>query len=145
MNVLSQETCREFKYQAQFQVADNGKPGPNPSTDCALLLLVGSSQLVPTVMYEYKPTVHSDKMRVDSIALLEMLLQAHYCMRFYNTTVVLHCLTDLRTWFYFKTTLNSGGKLNVRWWHQFESAAETEEELVEHSKFIVSEVSCILG
>ena len=36
-SVLSGELKNKFKYQAQFQVANNRKSGPNPSTDTAIL------------------------------------------------------------------------------------------------------------
>ena len=94
-------------------------------------------------MYEYKPVVHQDPFRVDLLAMLEMLLQAHYRMRFYKIPVMLHCLTDLITWHYFKTSLNrSTSKFTIEWWHRIDGNDPlTDQELVEHTKFIVREVS----
>lgn len=105
-DILSGELKGEYKYHPQLQVANNRKSGQNPSADTAILVLFAAKYLIPTVMYKYKPTIHPDLSRVDVLPMMEMLLQAHYCMRYYNLQVVLHCLTDLKTWHYFPKQKN---------------------------------------
>ena len=71
------------------------------------------------------------------------LLQAHYCMRYYNLQVVLHCLTDLKTRHYFKISQNKRTSiLTIEWWHRIDGEDPiTEQQLAEHTKFVVREVS----
>ena len=141
--VLSGELKKDFKYYSQFQVADNLRAGQNPTTDTAIIMLATSQQCIPTVMYEYKPTVHTDPSRVDVLALMEVFLQAYYCIRYYKIQVVLHCLTDLKTWHYFKIALNKKtSRLNIAWSHRIEQEDQlSEDHLAEHSKFILHEAT----
>ena len=99
-------------------------------------------------MYEYKPIVHPDPYGVDVQALMEMLLQAHYCLRAYGIPVILHCLTDLLVWHYFKLSLNSTtSKLTIEWWYNIKINSETPltvQQLEDHTRFPVSEVYQLL-
>lgn len=74
---------------------------------------------IPVVVYEYKPAVHQDPERVNDCDLMEALLQASYCLRFYNVSQMIHCLTDLSTWHYFKVkrSTSSDKLMNIEWWH----------------------------
>ena len=94
-------------------------------------------------MYEYKPVVHQDYFRIDISAVIEVLLQAHYCMRYHKFDTVLHCLTDLRTWYYYKIRFNKGtSNLTLKWWFKIEQeGVVSENQLEEHAKFLVKEVS----
>ena len=145
--VLSKELRKEFQYQPQLEVANNSKSGQNPKTNTAVLVLVDSRRPYPVVMYEYKPVVHQDSSRVDVEAIIEMLLQTHYCMRYYKLKVVLHCLTDLKTWHYFKISQDERTtKLKIIWWHKIDFDDElTEQQLVDRTKFIISVVPDVLS
>lgn len=144
-NVLSGELKKSFKYQPQYEVVDNEKSGQNPSTDTCIVLLMESctKDSIPVVMYEYKPIVNPDPSRMDVSALIEMLLQAHYCMRTHNLDTVLHCLTDLKSWYYYKIGFNKGtSNLSLKWWFKIEQEdVVSENQLEEHAKFLVGEVS----
>ena len=78
-----------------------------------MLLLVRSAQLVPIIMYEYKPIVNPDEMRVDANGGMEMFLQANCCMRYHKRRILLHCLADLKMCFYFKIT--NSQRLSTEW------------------------------
>ena len=139
--VFSEELKQSFKFQTQYDVVKNEKSGQNPSTDACVIMLLDLEvgYCIPVVMYEYKPIVHSDRTRVDVSAMIEMLLQAHYCMRHHKIELVLHCLTDLKSWYYFKLQFNKvTSKLAIIWWCKIEHKGELSGNEVEnHAKFLL--------
>ena len=128
--------------------ADNKKRGQNPTSDTAIIALLESSatpldpRKIPVVVYEYKPAVHQDPKRVNDCDLMEALLQASYCLRFYNIPQMIHCLTDLSTWHYFKVKRStSSHKLNIEWWHLIDHTVSLNIEIVtKHAGFLITEV-----
>ena len=115
--------------------ANNKKRGQNPTSDTVIIMLLESSaasldpKKIPVVVYKYKPTVHQDPGRVNDYDLMETLLQASYCLRFYVSQMI-HCLTDLSTWHYFKVRSTSSGKLNIEWWHLIDNTFSLNMEIV---------------
>ena len=114
--VLSKELAKNFFYQNQYVVARNSKPGNNPSTDTAVLILNGNYK---KIVYGYKPVVHPTMDGVDVLALTEALLQANYVLRYYKVTSVLQSLTDLETWHYFKfSSRTTSLVISIDWYHK---------------------------
>lgn len=94
-----------FAIDLEFVVLENyHTQGRKPASDVAILykLEKGPQQrLLPRVLFEYKPKVHEDKDKVNGDQLIELLLQAHYCLATYKVASLLCCLTDMRVWHYF--------------------------------------------
>ena len=88
--ILSEELSKVMMYWNQMMTANNKKRGQNPTSDTAIIMLLESSaksldpKKIPVVVYEYKPVVHQDHGRVNDCDLVEALLQASYCLRFYH-------------------------------------------------------------
>ena len=119
----------------------------NPTSVTAIMLLESSAtpfnyKKIPVVVYEYKPVVHQDPRRVNGYDLMEALLQASYCLRFYNVPQIIHCLTYLSTWHYFKVKRStSSHKLNIEWWHLIDHTFPLNMEIVtKHAGFLITEV-----
>lgn len=117
---VSDELNEPYKFHNQHGVAINSNPGPNPSTDSALVSLrlrrvpLSSHKLPWTtkVVYEYKLAVNQKLNFVQPKFLIELFMQSYYAMKYESITTLLACLTDLNNWHYFKLKL-SCGKLKV--------------------------------
>ena len=108
--VLSKEKGQCFKFSNQVVCARNTQPGQNPSSDSALMVVkvldvirtdyprLVVNEMVPQIIYECKTSVNQNTHSVDSKALVEVLVQAYYCVNFYKLEGLLICLTDLYTW-----------------------------------------------
>ena len=145
--ILSEELSKVMMYYNQMIAANNKKQGHNPTSDTAIIMLLEESGVAslapmvkPVVVYEYKPIVHLDPARVNNCDLVEALLRAYYCLRFYKVSQMIHCLTDLLTWHYFKVN-TSADKLNIEWWHRIDHSFPLNVEMVtEHAGFLTTEV-----
>lgn len=140
---LKEEFGQEYRYHPQRDVCKNANPGRNPSTDCAIvhrLCELQTTTYVSKVIYEYKPAIHSSLLLVDPSQLIELLLQAHYTMRYEDTSTIIGCLTDLMTWHYFKLTMNKSHKLTILWYHKLFMdipPSTTKEQLQTHLAFVL--------
>ena len=144
--ILSEELSEVMMYWNQMMTANNKKRGQNPTSDTAIIMLLKSSatfdpKKIPVVVYKYKPVVHSDPEVVNHYDLMEVLLQASYCLRFYDVPQIIHCLTDLSRWHYFKVKRSTSDKLNIEWWHLILHTFPLNKEIVrEHAGFLTTEV-----
>ena len=147
--ILSEELSKVMMYWNQMMTANNKERGQNPTSDTAIIMLLESSatsldpKKIPVVVYEYKPAVHRDPERVNDCDLMEALLQASYCLRFYNVSQMIHCLTDLSTWHYFKVkrSISSDKLMNIEWWHLIDHTFPLNMEIVtKHAGFLITEV-----
>lgn len=104
----------------EFVVYENKKRGTNPSTDTAVVAITTSSAMKtiehPVILYEYKPVVGRDYLSVDPKDLMEVMIQAFYTMSVRNINHLLHCLTDMTVWHYFKME-RSQKHIQVIWHH----------------------------
>ena len=94
-----------FAIDLEFVVLENcHTQDRKPASDVAILYKLEKrpqQRLLPRVLFEYKPKVHEDKDKVNGDQLIELLLQAHYCLATYKLASLLCCLTDMRVWHYF--------------------------------------------
>ena len=147
--VLAEKLSQDIVAWNQMMVAKNSKPGQNPTSDAAVIMLLQNSDnpLVPikiqVVVYEYKPKVSQKPSKVEISHLVEALLQAFYILRFYNIRKIIHCLTDLTTWHYFKVeeSATSSDKMDIKWWHVINYTFPLDiESVTDHAGFLVTEV-----
>ena len=82
----------------------NRNRGHNPSIDVALVLKALDRQKVK-ILYEYKPSVHTNLVFVE---VKFLILQCYYVLKFEHQKKILGCLTDLGVWYYFGLELSSG-------------------------------------
>ncbi len=146
-DILKKEFNVNFKYHPQRQVCKNSNPGRNPSTDCSIIHMLVSRQLISEVLYEYKPAINSNILLVESSQLIELLLQAYYELRYSKKAKsLIGCLTDLFTWHYFKLTLtDTDNKLQISWYYKLTLRMPctipeqniTENELEQHVIFLL--------
>lgn len=158
---------REYKYLPQLAVAKNNLPGQNPSADASLisedepepdnvsaaLVEAASSEhttsigelgnFFPRVLYECKPTLSPYLKLVSNKAMIESLLQANYCLRFYKLTSVLACVTDLVSWYYYQVesvspeVSLSSVKMKITAYYKIEHSIPLQkDELVKHLSFL---------
>ena len=62
--------------------------------------------------------IYTEK-EIEKAAIMELLLQAYYCLKFYDLDEAVLCLTDAFTaWHYFKIIKNikRGPKLRIEWY-----------------------------
>ena len=97
------------------------EPGTKPACDGAVSAIVvhEGNPKKPLILYEYKPVVDPRTQFVHRNDLLEVLLQGYYCLFQHNRPTVLHCLTDLSQWFYFKLEKVKPGKMQIAWYKAF--------------------------
>ena len=148
---LAEELTRclpPFTFLADFEfpvVMSSGKAGAKPACDGAVAVIqaVGDTKKQqPLLLFEYKPVIDQRVERVDPHALLEVLLQGFYCLQQYKLRTVLHCLTDLSHWFYFKLEhVEHAAKMKIAW---YRSLAQTQLQLEEHVCFLQPVVSDLL-
>ena len=93
----------------------------------------------PQLLCEYKPRINTSSTWVDSGHFVEMLVQGYYCLKSHGTLhECLHCLTDLRTWHYYRLTMN-GSHFGVEYIKNSPNVdfKATSQELQEHFEYIV--------
>ena len=105
VKALNHNLVGTFAIDLEFVVLENyHTQGRKPASDVAILYKLEKrpqQKLLPRVLFEYKPKVHEDKDKVNGDQLIELLLQAHYCLETYKVASLLCCLTDMRVWHYF--------------------------------------------
>lgn len=142
--VLKMEFKSNFRYHAQRKVCMNQNKGRNPSTDGAIILrLVQAAPIkfLSKVLYEYKPVINQNILAVNPAFLIELFLQTFYVMKYENTSEVIGCLTDLRTWHYFKLISIHSQYITISWYHKVELNYETKinvsSQLQYHLSFLL--------
>ena len=97
------------------------------------------NNMVPHIVYECKTSVNQITNSVDSKALMEVLVQAYYCVNFYKLEGLLICLTDLYTWQYMKVLRADSGRLQLIHYKTIvHSIPLTIEELKIHFNFLLA-------
>ena len=91
--------------------------------------------ILPLVLYEYKPIVDTRLMAVHPDHLMELFLQGYYCLCQYKLETVIHCLTDLQQWYYFKLK-REHTKLRCMWYNEFHSETPDEVAVTAHVHFL---------
>ena len=87
-------------------------------------------------MYEYKPHVETERIHLPAIC--EIMIQAFYSLR--TCTMVLHCLTDLYTWYYFMLSRGDHQHhITITWAYLFSGS------IPEHTKFLKQAVQPIFS
>ena len=124
-----------FKADMEFSViTEKIKPGNKPSCDGAICAIVASGpKLTPFILYEYKPTVDPRCNDVYYHDLMEVLLQAYYCLHQHKVCTIIHCLTDMSQWYYFRVDEVSVAKLKVTW---YKSISEHVPSVQSHVSFL---------
>ena len=146
--ILSDELSRLVMYWNQMVAA---KRGQNPTADTAIIMLLESSgslgaETIPVVVYEYKPVVDPQFEMLNEKDLVEALLQASYCLRYYKISQMIHCLTDLRRWHYFKVKTSSDNMMNIEWWHLIDHTFPLSVDIfTKHAGFIINEVKKLVN
>lgn len=105
-----------FKAEMEFAVKDKLKKGVKPSCDGAVAALRSESNM-PVLLFEYKPVVDTRIGYLDPHSLIETLIQGYYCLYQHELCSVVHCLTDMCQWYYFKLEKVRPSKLKVKWYH----------------------------
>ena len=106
-----------FCADMEYEVLINSCQGQNSATDAAVAAIAtarGDKKHTPIILFEYKPAVYHLFAHHDY--LMEVLIQAFYCMTYHKVDSILHCLTDLTAWHYFKFKKNYQ-HLEVEWFH----------------------------
>ena len=103
--------CR-FSSDMEFVlIKENVKVGMKPACDVAIVHEVDR----PVLLVEYKPKLDTRCGFVETNQLMEVMIQAYYCLYQHPVTSVIHCLTDLQQWWYFKVDKERPRKLKVAW------------------------------
>ena len=64
---------------------------------------------------------------------METLIQGYYCLYQHKVRSVVHCLTDMFQWYYFKLEKVRPSELKVAWYH---SISENEPNIQTHVDFL---------
>ena len=108
---LTKILVEPYNFHNQHLVASNSNPGQNLTTDAAIVSIIqpriGGRYWKTKVIYEYKTAIHPDITRVEVKYIMELMLQAYYVKNYENISTVIACLTDMKTWHYFKLSRNN--------------------------------------
>ena len=130
---LTDTTSFEILADMEFSVVTHKlKSGVKPASDAAMVVALVYA-VKPVLLYEYKPVVDPRVDRIERKALIEVLLQGFYCLYQHNVTTVIHCLTDLSQWYYFKLEKEKPSNMKIVW---FQSIHEEELNLHTHFSFL---------
>ena len=95
-----------FEADMEFPlVVDKVKPGVKPASDAAVVAAITSKSTKPILLNEYKPVVDTRLDSVERHHIMEVLIQAYYCLYQHQVPTFIHCLTDLDQWYYFKVDI----------------------------------------
>ena len=61
---------------------------------------------------------------------MEVLIQSFYCLSQHRVSTVIHCLTKLQQWYYFRVDQVGSAKLKYKWYNSF------------HDKMLKASLSC---
>ena len=109
------------------------KRGQKQSCDSAISAI--TSVNIPVILYEYKPSVHPAPLIVNSDHLMELFLQGCYCLWEYDLQSIVHCLTDLNSWHYFKLK-KEDGKVGCQWCHSIPTNIDIDSHVARLQLFI---------
>ena len=130
---LTDTTKLSFLADMEFSVVTHKlQRGTKPASDAALVVAL-VLQLKPVLLFEYKPVVDTRKAMVKRNDLMEVVLQGFYGLYQHNVPTLLHCLTDLSQWYYFKLDKEKPSKMKIAW---FRSIQEEELNLQTHCSFL---------
>ena len=142
---LADRSSVVYRVDMEFPVVVNAvKRGQKPACDGALCAILASEpagqpesgdDTTPVVLYEYKPTVDTRCDTVNPDDLLELVIQGYYCLRQYNLRTLLHCLTDLQQWYYFKLTYEHS-QVKCMWFKDFHSESPDDIDIASHVNFL---------
>ena len=136
--LLSERGGTAYKMDMEFPVVVlTRKRGQKPSCDSAITAITSVNLPVnlPVILYEYKPTVHPDPLIVNPDHLMELFLQGCYCLWQYELESIVHCLTDLDSWHYFKLK-KEDGKVGCQWCHSIPTNIDIESHVARLQLFI---------
>lgn len=140
--MLSEILTSNYQCHMQRAVAITSRPGQNPSTDAALILLKKdqhNNRFYSRVVYEYKPAIHPNFPSVPLKVTMELLLQCYYVLQSEGLSDILGCITDLNTWHYIALGKNATNKkyIDVKFYHPIIMEFQpTEEEVKSHLEFL---------
>ena len=100
---------------------------------------INDSMSMPVLIIEYKPAVHERLDKVETGQLTEVFIRAHYLQHGYGNREVLHLLTDLEKFHYFRVKKFSG-HLRVLNYQPFSIDITNKEELLKHLEFLRNEI-----
>ena len=130
---LTDTTKLSFLADMEFSVVRHKmQRGTKPASDAALVVAL-VHQVKPVLLFEYKPVVDTRKAMVKRNDLLEVVLQGFYGLYQHNVPTLLHCLTDLSQWYYFKLDKEEPSKMKIA---RFHSIQEEELNLQTHCSFL---------
>ena len=95
-------------------VVDKLKWGVRPACDAAVVAIIDGNEK-PLVLFEYKPIVDQRKDVVVRQDLIEIMIQGYYCLYQHGVSSVIHCLTDLQQFYYFKMEKAERSKMRIAW------------------------------
>ena len=95
-------------------VVDKLKRGVRPACAAAVVAIIDGNEK-PLVLFEYKPIVHPRKEVLARQELMEILIQGYYSLYQHGVSSVIHCLTDLEQFYYFKMEKAGRSKMTIAW------------------------------
>ena len=123
-------------------VVDTLERGQKPACDGALCAIMKGcmadnpdENILPVVLYEYKPSVDPRLLSVNPDDLMEMFIQGYYCLCQYKLETIIHCLTDLQQWYYFQLRKESA-RMRCMWYNVFHSETPEEVQVASHVHFL---------
>lgn len=136
--------AQHFRYMMEFQVVRRQTAGKDPSTDGAIVAVtyVAHAEDTPVIIYEYKPEVSRPLPGLRD--MLELLIQVFYCFQQYKLRTCVICLTDLKTWYYFKAT--KATRIELTWVKVVGDGSPTPNlsEIQEHLSFVAAAVADVV-
>ena len=132
--------CRFHSHMEFVLVKDKVKVGVKPACDAAVVAIVNETSR-PVLLIEYKPVVDTRYYCVEKSHLMEVMIQAYYCLYQHEVTTFIHCLTDLQQWYYFKVEKESPRKLKIAW---YKSINEPEINVGSHFNFLCPVIKDVL-
>ena len=102
LHILRSKTIHNSAFEADMEfplVVDKVKPGVKPASDAAVVVAITSKSTKPILLYEYKPVVDTRLDYVERHHIMEVLIQAYYCLYQHEVPTFIHCLTDLHQWY----------------------------------------------
>ena len=111
-------------------IVEKIKSGVKPACDAAVVAIVDGNEK-PLVLFEYKPAVHKRNDSLGQQDLMEVLIQGYYSVYQHDVSSIVHCLTDLEQFYYFKMEKAETRKMRISW-----NFSLSEQSLNAHLKFL---------
>ena len=119
--IQKQNSRFRLKVDYEYRIVSTGRSGPDYAVDVATIFFKGEGRTTikrPVVLFEYKPQVPLDYKDMDAHHMCEVLIQGYYCVK--NSIPIIHCLTDMSDWHYFRMEYNEvKDSLSIIWTHSF--------------------------